>query len=521
MKTSIELLPFTPPNDGAALYRQVAQWVKTNIRMGKLAPGEKLPTVRALAGILEINRGAVASAYSHLIREGTLVARVGRGTFAAAERNQTAETPQALTPFWDPILLKSDNRTHFTNREGSEIQAADAVWVPDHGKASSELVHFPVDVPLADHALSYSLVCGALNDMAKNLNKRALSYSYPQGLYELRQCLANLAQKKAITITPQEVMITNGAQEAFSLVAALLVKPGDVVITEDPTYPGAVKAFKWFHANVVGIPLDDEGMRVDLLEDALSTYHPVLIYTIPSFQAPTGITQSDERRRQIYALAAKHHVPILEDEYVNDIYYGEPPPNPIKSLDVEQLVIYVGTFSKSLGAGMRLGWVATHPDIIARLAQIKEMRDIHSSIFSQLVVEQLLRDGSYTNLLSELRKHYNARFRAMRTYLQEMMHMRFPQHKYAGGFSLWTNLPAGLSSRDWLVYARTRGVPFEDGSTYFLKPERGHYAKFCFSLLSMEEIRQAVELLRLSLRDYIHFRRRIQSDRRDRFLPFV
>ncbi len=524
MSQLTDLSPFTVDDESPlALYQQIARWIQMNITAGKLSPEEKLPTVRGLAEWLGLNRGAVASAYSYLTQEGILTARVGRGTYINAHLEEETEgrrTSNHHKQFWDPILVNAANRIGLHIRANNGV-SSNTIWIPDRGEAAEDQRHIPLDLPLADHALSQQPIQQAIHEIASTLDKKVLSYSHPQGTYDLRKSISQLARNKGIGAIPAEIMVVNGAQQAFALLISLLVQPGDNIITENPTYPGAIRAFRMARANIIGIPVDDEGMRVDVLEEVLQKNNASLIYTIPSFQAPTNSTLSADRRAYLYQLAKRYHVPIIEDEYVNDLYYDTPPPPPLKSIDEENLVIYVGTFSKTLGASIRLGWIAAHPDLIAQLIQIKEVHDIHSSIFSQLIVERLLHNGLYEGLLIKLRSHYGPRRDLMTKKLRDRLGITLPRQKYIGGFSLWARLPDTISATDWLAYARVRGVPFEDGSSYFLNPEHGNnYVKFCFSLLSLKDIDEATKILDQTLNELSSYRggRRKKSES---FLPFV
>lgn len=524
MLPNIDLLPFSPDSSGVALYQQVADWIELNIRVGKWALKAKLPTVRAMAEHLSLNRGAIASAYAHLIRKGVLTARVGRGTYVlATPSNATADHSAAEQngQFWDPLLIEAANRLGL-RAHAINSTSRSAIWVPDRGEVTEDQRHLPLDMPLADHSLTCQAIQLAIHEVADKLSKKALSYNQPQGAYELRESITYLAASRRIKVTPRDILIVNGAQDALSLIASLLIRPGDSVVTENPSYPGAIRAFRMAKAHIIGIPVDGEGMRTDLLEDVLKNRRPSLIYTIPSFQAPTGATQSRERRIHLYSIAAKYNIPIVEDEYVNDLYYGEPPPDTIKSIDENQLVIYVGTFSKTLGAGIRLGWIAAHASVIAQLVQVKEVRDIHSSIFGQLVIEHLLREDLYDKLLIELRNHYHIRHDTMLNKITDQLGIMPSRYRYSGGFSLWVQLPHSISAAEWLAYARVRGAPFEDVSGYFVNPEQNtNFLKLCFSLLSLKDIDMAVDILGNSMKELSNHTGIIHRNDNDHFLPFV
>ncbi|MBV6272677.1 PLP-dependent aminotransferase family protein [Alcaligenaceae bacterium CGII-47] len=516
----LNLVSFPPQDKSQALYLQIANWIEQNITENRLLPGDQLPTVRVLAQFLGVNRGSIASAYKHLSNTGVLLAHVGKGTFvnAAAARSTETETGSSGQLFWEPLLAEAATRIGLGKPAMANI-GRDTIWVPDRGEASEPDTQISMDMPLANHHLGYALIRKTLREITDELPVDTLAYNHPQGMHSLRVQLTELARHQNLLLSPQQIMICNGAQQALSLLSSLLIRPGDTVITEDPSYPGATRAFRMAGAKIIGIPVDDGGMRVDVLDGILRNHQPKLIYTVPSFHAPTGTTLNIERRLHLYRLAQKHQVPILEDEYVNSLYYGEPPPDPIKSLDRSGLVAYIGTFSKTLGASMRLGWIAAHPDLIARLVQVKELHDIHSSIFSQLIAERLLLEGSYLTHLDELRQHYRLLYHTLLGKLTHHTKLTIQKNTYHGGFSVWVALPNEITASDWLVYARARGVTFDLGKPYFLGGGSDQYARLCFSLLSISDINNAADILQESLVEALAKQSR-HTTRRDRFLPF-
>lgn len=513
---------FSPADLSDPLYQQIAGWVDNNVKEGGLVPGERLPTVRALAQMLGVNRGSVALAYAHLTKIGLLQARVGKGTFVrqhSAIDGDMAEGGVSGEKMWQPRLVEAAVRLGLSKPKSLDAGQG-MTWVPERGEASEEKVRIQMDVPLADHRLSHDIIQGALRRVADSLPKDALAYGHPQGSYALRREIAERAHLSGMQVDPRHVLICNGTQQALSLACALLVQPGDTVMMENPGYQGAVRAFRMCGAKIIGIPVDSNGMRVDVLEQMLRDCRPKLIYTVPSFQVPTGATLDPDRRAHLYRLAESHQIPILEDEYANALYYGDPPPPPVKALDRAGLVVYIGTFSKTLGASMRLGWISAHPAMIAALVQVKEVQDIHTSIFSQLVAERLLREGTYDDHLETLRNHYGVRYRALLVALNKKLGGRLCYHPPGGGFSLWIAVPEGANATEWLSQAKTRGVNFERGSPYFLDADNDNYVRLSFSLLSMSSIKPAVDVLASSLDDAIE-QGGHQPAKRDLFVPFV
>lgn len=489
------LLKFSPADLSQPLYQQIAGWIDANVKAGELPPGEKLPSVRAMAQQLCVNRGSVALAYAHLTKAGLLQARVGQGTFVRPTTAAAVEMGEANgEEMWQLFLAEAVVRLGL-GKPKSLDDGHGVTWVPERGESSEEEMRIPMGVPLADHRLSYDIIRSALRQVADSLPKDALTYGHPQGSYALRSEIARTACATGIQLDPRHILICNGTQQALSLVSALFVKPGDTVVMENPGYPGAVRAFRMSGARILGVPVDSNGMRVDVLERMLRDHRPKLIYTVPSFQVPTGATMDEERRAHLYRLAELHQIPILEDEYANSLYYAKPPPLPVKALDRSGLVVYIGTFSKTLGASMRLGWIAAHPALIARLIQVREVRDIHTSLFSQLVVEKLLRDGTYEQHLESLRQHYGQSYQALLGALNKKLGKVLLYHPSGGGFSLWTAVPEGVSASNWLSHAKANGVQFEPGAPYFLDSANDNYARLSFSLLTVPEVRHAVDVL--------------------------
>jgi DNA-binding transcriptional MocR family regulator len=489
---------------GRPLYLRIADWVRQRIESGEWQPGTRLPPVRALATSLQVNRGSVAAAYKHLARSGVLETGVGQGTFV---KGNAGEPPDAYpaqedAAFWSPMLAEMDARLG-PPKPGILDSAQGITWVPEDGAPSRGTSRIAMDLPLADCGLSHELIQTSLCKVAASFPKEALAYGHPQGLLRLRAQLADRALAAGMRLDPKHILICNGTQQALSLVSAVLVHPGDVVLMENPGYPGAARAFRMHGAKVIGIPMDADGMQVDVLEAMVRDYKPKLIYTVPNFQVPTGTTLIQPRRYRLYALATQYHVPILEDEYVSQLFYDVPPPPSLKSQDRNGLVIYVGTFSKTLGAGLRLGWIAAHPALAARLVQAKEVQDIHTSLLSQLLADDLLRNGSYDEHLALLREHYGERYRRFINALRREFRGLLEYNKPGGAFSIWATAPDNVSIEGWLTRAKTRGLDFHSGSSYFLGDVRSRSVQLCFSQLSISQIDKAMKTLALAYREAV------------------
>lgn len=484
------------------LYRRIYRWIEKEIKSGSLESGHKLQPVRMLANQLGVNRGAVAHAYNELIRDGLLHGSPGRGTFAGAggEMNLGNSTINEEETFWQPILTEMNSRLG-PSRQTSSLIDQDLEWVPEYGSPSDFQAKFAMDLPLSDHNLSYSIIKNSLERVSKSLPSDALAYGHPQGLPSLRTKLAILAQQNGFSTKSNDILVCNGTQQALSLVSSLLIQPGDAVVMANPGYAGASRVFRMYGAKILTVPADDYGLSGGQLQDLIQNHRPKLMYVVSTFHAPTGITLSFKRRQELYQIAEMHGIPILEDEYVNSLYYDQRPPMPIKSIDRRGIVIYAGTFSKTLGAGLRLGWISANPALISRLIQAKEAQDIHTSMITQLLMDDLLENDVYGKHLEVLRQHYKIRYHALIRALDKYFGQGIKFNRPGGGFSVWISLSGRVSTSRWLHLARIRGVNFHNGMSYFVDNAQDKYAQLCFSHIEPDHVPFAVEQLFLAYQD--------------------
>src|SRR5437588_5482590 len=196
----------------------------------------------------------------------------------------------------------------------------------------------------------------------------ALGYGPVEGLHSLRRAIAASMRNRGVAVDAQHILILSGSTQGIGLIGRFLLNPGDEVVVEVPTYLGAIQMFRALNVRVIGVPTDNEGIRVDLLESILARHRPSLIYTIPTFQNPTGTVMSPERRRRLLLLARRYQTPILEDDPYSEVYFEGKQPQPLKSLDTHSQVIYLSTFSKILAPGLRVAWLAAPEPVIERLS---------------------------------------------------------------------------------------------------------------------------------------------------------
>ncbi|MEJ5202349.1 MAG: PLP-dependent aminotransferase family protein, partial [Anaerolineales bacterium] len=316
---------------------------------------------------------------------------------------------------------------------------------------------------------------------------RAFEYGDGAGYLPLRHTIAQILSSQGIPARPENLLITSGSQQGIALVTQVLTRPGDVVIVEDPTYASALDFFRACGLKVIGIPVDSRGMAVEQLEEIMRAYHPRMIYTIPNFQNPTGVCMSGQRRRLLVVLSARYNIPILEDDFVGDLRYDGRAQPALKALDADGNVLLIGTFSKMLMPGLRVGYVLAQGPVFQQLMFFKKISDLATSTLTQRALEAYITVGRYQAHLRRAchayRRRRDALAEALRTYLPEVR-FELPQ----GGIFLWAQLPGGIFSEDLYPLAWQEGVTFAVGSAFSMNKEKSPFMRLTFSQATPAEI---------------------------------
>jgi GntR family transcriptional regulator/MocR family aminotransferase len=442
------------------LARQIQAHLERLIVARLLGPGVKLPATRELAQSLGVNRATVALAYEELVAAGWARAHVGQGTFVAGPPDGVAPPPEppAQPLNWSSLLSRS---ARIVESDGERARAAapralrDGVISFAGGMPDSGL--FPTDA-----------FRRALNEVVREEGESLLQY-YPVGGYPpLRQYLATYLLRFGLEARAEDILIVNGSQQGFDLIARTLLDPGDAVAIESPTYPRAMQVFRSFGASLLAVDRDDAGPRVDAFERLLERQAPKLFYCQPCAHNPTGLTIRRDVAARLLAVAARHQVPIVEDGFDGGLYYGDRPPAPLKALDRHGVVVYIGTFSKVLFPGLRLGWLVSPPAFAERLRAAKQLTDLHTSALIQAAVhrfcERRLLDRHVARAAAEYRRRRDALVAALKRRMPEGVTWTAPE----GGFSLLMTLPAGLDAGALLPRALEHGVGYTPGAAFFV-----------------------------------------------------
>ncbi len=333
--------------------------------------------------------------------------------------------------------------------------------------------------------------------MAAEHAARALQYGPTDGIAAAKDCIAQVMAAEGTEVDPEDLLVTSGGQQVIDLVCKTLIDPGDVIIAEAPTYPGAVPAFSAYQADVVQIAMDDDGMRIDEMEAALERLEaegrrPKFIYTIPNFQNPAGVTLSLARRRRLVQVAHERELLVLEDNPYGLLRFeGDPLPT-LLSLDGGRFVIYLGTFSKILSPGLRLGWAAAPGPVLEKMNLGKQAADLCSSTLGQQLLASYFEHARWQDYVASLKDHYRRRRDTMLDALAEHLPEQATWTRPEGGLFIWATLPDFLDTTDLLARALSRNVAFVPGRAAFLDGRGGSSMRLNFSGVGEDAIREGV-----------------------------
>lgn len=471
--------------NGVPLYQQICQGLREAILSGELAEGTRLPTERALAHDLSVNRTTVMNAYHELASEGLIEGHVGRGTVVKRSyfTNDDEDELEQDIPTWLLGLAAGEDAIL-----GPDARVLSEISTPGERK---EIISLAAGTPATD-LLPAELLQTIISNGLLSARQSALGYCPVEGLQSLRREIAAYMRRRGVAIDTRNVLILSGSTQGIGLVSRFLLNAGDEVVVEVPTYLGAIQTFRALGARVIGVPTDGEGMRIDLLESILTRRRPRFIYTLPTFQNPTGVVMTPERRRRLLLLARRYQIPILEDDPYGELYFEGKAPQPLKALDTHDHVLYLSTFSKILAPGLRVAWLVAPETMIERLSLHKQVFDLNTNALGQWMVSELLQQDLLNGHLETLR----TRYRHKRDTMLQAMHAHWPTHirvnPPAGGFHLWCRLPGDMRARSLLREAAQEHVAFTIGEPFHIDGGGQQYIRLSFASPDEERIEEGI-----------------------------
>jgi len=335
---------------------------------------------------------------------------------------------------------------------------------------------------------------------------KALQYGTTKGFTPLRETLMKWLGKRYGISQDNDIMITSGSQQALDLIGRVFLNPGDIVVVEAPTYLAALQAFNFYEPQYIQIPLDDEGMKVEILEEKLKELKSQgkkvkVVYTVPTFQNPAGVTMNEDRRKYLLELASEYDFIVVEDDPYGELRYSGNPEKKIKALDNEGRVIYLGTFSKILAPGFRIGWMVGDPGIIRKMEIAKQSTDLCTNVFGQVVAWRYVDGGYLEKHIPEIRKFYKPRRDAMLEALEEFMPEGVKWTKPEGGMFIWVTLPDGIDSKKMLERAIKKGVAYVPGEAFYAHRDVKNTMRLNFTYVDEDKIMEGIKRLAETIKE--------------------
>lgn len=461
------------------IYRQLIRSVKMQIDSGALSAGTRLPASRDLARQLEISRISVVNAYAELRAEGYLSAHAGRGTFVAKGESQPAApkpAPRAEIP--EPRAVQDRSI-----REMMRLARKPGVINFSHGTPPKEFI--PV-----------THLREVINLVLERDGADALTYEDSEGYGPLRAAVRDYVSSWGIRCAASQVLVTGGTQQALDLVIQALLSEGDTLVTATPTYIGIIDIARTRRVHIHGVPMDEEGIRLDFLENYLIDNRPKILYVTPSFQNPTGIVMPLHRRRQLLRLAEDYGLTILEDGVYQEFQFEGEPVQPLKALDESGSVIYASGFTKILLPGMRIGYLICDSRHYERLVRVKASADISTPGLNQRAIHMLLQRGVLAGHLErnikELKHRRDVALRAAEKYLPPGSRWKHPQ----GGLYLWVELPkTGPTAAELFITAIQMDVAYAIGNIFHTDGSGSYHLRINFALQEAAKIEEGMRRL--------------------------
>ncbi|WP_017416942.1 PLP-dependent aminotransferase family protein [Clostridium tunisiense] len=456
-----------------ALYLQIADYIKFKISTAEWPVGFVIPPQRELSKLFNVNRSTLVSALDELKAEGLLE---GNGKGGTKIINNISQLLNNIQPNWQSYIEEGIHMPNFkTIKQINDLEFKSDYIRLSTGEASPEM--FPQE--------KMSVV---LNEVTKSMKN--LGYEGPKGMLYLREQISKYLNTFGIKAPASSILIVSGALQAIQLITIGLLQQGATVFLEDPSYMYSLQTFQSLGMRRSGIPIDEEGIKASLIPEYKKKNNSSILYTIPNFQNPTGTVMSQNRRQELMKVCQKEKLPIIEDDVYRELWIDTPPPKPIKSIDKTGLVLYVGSVSKTLSPGLRIGWIVGPEPVIERLSDIKMQTDYGSSSLSQLTVAKWIETGLYFDHIETLRKQLSLRrqvtLEVLQKYFSEIATWNIP----SGGYYVWVTLKYKIGMYKLFNEACRIGILLYPG--YIYDSNFNYSLRISYSYAPIEELQQGL-----------------------------
>ncbi|MDA1760604.1 PLP-dependent aminotransferase family protein [Bacillus cereus] len=459
-------------------YRQIIDYMKEKIENGEWPIGSKIPSQRQLAKLFHVNRSTIITALDELMADGLIQGQIGAGTIVT--NNTWSLLATNPPPDWSEYVKAGIHKpSKLMVREINEAEA------------NKTLIHLSKG-ELAPHLFPLETMQSIMKNVSEELDY--FGYEEQKGFYPLREAISKYVKSFGIQASPGSILIVSGALQALQLISIGLLHRKSTVLLEQPSYLYSLHVFQSANINLSGIPMDHHGILPnDLLKRIKYSQKKNILYTIPCFQNPTGILMSKERRKEILKVCEKEQLPIIEDDIYRELWIDEPPPVPLKSMDKHGHVLYIGSLSKTLSPGLRIGWIIGPEPVIDRLSDIKMQTDYGSSSLSQRVAAEWIHEGFYEEHVANVRIHLKGRrkimVQALHKYCTDIATWDIPN----GGFFIWIKVVPNIPMKKLFSEALSKGILLNPGRIY--EEESDQYIRLSYGFASPEQITYGIKLL--------------------------
>lgn len=452
------------------LYIQLAEKVLVLIRKGKLAPNEKLPAIRKMASHLGVNSVTVVNAYKLLEDQGLVISKMGSGTYV---------NPAGILKEEDA----SDPVTQNVSKKNVKF---------DFASSSISPKFFPVK----DFQ-------GVLNEVLERDRGYAFGYQESLGYKPLRESIVEFIDEEyGICCSIDEIQIVSGAQQGLDILSKALLHFKDTVFVEGPTYPGAINVFKSRGTNIVEIPMEKDGVNIDIFVKKTKENPPKLFYTMPNFQNPTGISYSTKKKKKLLELSSKYNFYIIEDDHVSDLYYKKKPV-PLKAMDDNDRVFYVKGFSKLFMPGIRLAFLTLPKGFSEKIAYAKYTSDIFSSGLFQRTMDLFFKKSLWSHHMDEMRKIFKKRWTRFTESLKKNMPPEVQFQTPQGGLHFWLSMPKGFYSVNLYNKAKKNRIWIVPGDVFFPNQRPTSSFRMSFAGIDTKDIEKSTKVFSKIIREFL------------------
>ena len=452
-------------------YIQIAEMFQNMIRSGEIFDGERFPSVRKLAKELGVSNATVIAAYQYLEQNGLVYTKPGSGTY----------------------LLPADR---MMPEEAAQQPAPDRTFIPDG------CINLAGNTP-GPEMFPANAFKEAINRVLDMDGGNAFTYQESGGSHELRREIVRYVNTCfSIQCTEETVLVTSGAQQALDLISKALLSANDVVLTENPTYRGAHSPFTLRGAKVLGVPVEPDGINMDILKHYIQRYRPRLVYTMPTFQMPTGVCMSAQKRTELLRLAEHYDFYVLEEDLLSDLSLDGHRPIPLRAEDTQERVIYIKSFSKIIMPGIRMGFMILPKRIIQAIIDVKYYTDISASGLIQRALGLYLQSGAWATHFEKMTSQYRERMETAAGMMFAWTNFGVSFQKPKGGFGIWIKLPEKFSDAEVFHRCLNHNVLINKGSSFYISPmhEYRRYIRISYAAPGIGEIEAGLKTVETSIR---------------------